>query len=73
MCKNLLRNGFKVTAIYDLNPDKCAGFADDIKVKSSPKEVAEESEIIISGIDVQFMNLKVLKRVIFAGKYITNV
>ena len=50
VCKNLLRNGFNVSAIYDIDLDKCKGYSADINIKSSPKEVAEESQIIISGI-----------------------
>ena len=47
--KNLQRNGFVVSTIYDIYPEKCKGYDPSIQIKSSPKEVAEESDVIISG------------------------
>ena len=34
----------------DIVPERCTGYDSSVKIKMSPKEVAEESEIIISGI-----------------------
>ena len=33
----------------DIIPEKCKGYDESIQIKSSPKEVAEGSDIIISG------------------------
>ena len=49
--KNLQRNGFVVSTIYDIYPEKCKGYDPTVQIKSSPKEVAEESDIIISGMN----------------------
>ena len=49
VCNNLLRNGYTVTAMTDIKPDNCNGFPDTIAVKSTAKEVAEMSEIVVSG------------------------
>ena len=38
--------------MYDVNPNKCSGFAAEIQVKSSPREVSEDSDIILSGTEV---------------------
>ena len=47
--KNLQRNGFVVSTIYDIYPEKCNGYDPSIQIKSSPKAVAEESDVIITG------------------------
>ena len=47
--KNLLRNGFTVSTMCDIIPDRCKGYDPVVQVKPSPKEVAEESDIMISG------------------------
>ena len=60
--KNLLRNGFTVSTICDINPEKCTGYDPAVQVKSSPKEVAKESEIIISGIITYGYNLSLICR-----------
>ena len=55
VCKNLVRNGFNVTAMYDINLEKCKGYPADIEIKSSPREVAEASDIIVTGIVYTFI------------------
>jgi len=47
---NLTRNGFNVAAIMDIKPDLCRGYPENISVKNTPREVAEASDIIISGL-----------------------
>ena len=65
MTNNLLRNGFTVTAVTDIKTELCAGYPDSIKVDkamldicmivrlsqvvSTPKEVAEISDVIVTG------------------------
>ena len=46
---NLLRNGHTVTAITDIKADNCKGFPENIAVKGSAREVAEMSDIVVSG------------------------
>ena len=48
MFNNLRRNGFKVVAINDKFPEKCAQYA-DVEVKDTPRELAEAVDVIISG------------------------
>ena len=45
--KNLLRQDFKVTTILDINKDKCSNYP--CKVVETPKQVAEEVDITITG------------------------
>ncbi|XP_023325846.1 3-hydroxyisobutyrate dehydrogenase, mitochondrial [Eurytemora carolleeae] len=48
--KNLLRNGFNVSAIMDVKPDLCQGYPDTVKVVGSPAEVAQLSDVVVSGL-----------------------
>ena len=48
------RNGFVVSTMYDIYPEKCKGYDPSVQIKSSPKEVAEESDVIISGLNFWF-------------------
>ena len=57
VCHNLLRNGYKVTAITDIKPENCKGYPDSIAVKGSAREVAEVSDIVVSGTDF-FLNFQ---------------
>jgi len=50
VANNLLRNNYKVSAIMDIKPDLCRGFPEDIQVKTSPREVAECSDVVITGL-----------------------
>ena len=70
--KNLLRNGFTVSAVCDINPEKCTGYDPAVQVKSSPKDVAEESEIIISGIIIYGHFLVLICRYLNLSKYLEN-
>ena len=47
--KNLQRHGFKVTAILDKVPERCDPFKGQIEVKNTPKEVAENVDVVITG------------------------
>ena len=38
-----------MSSMCDIIPEKCKGYDASIQIKSSPKEVAESSDIIISG------------------------
>ena len=49
VCNNLLRKGYIVTAMNDTKPEKCRGFPDSIAVKNTAREVAEMSDIVVSG------------------------
>ena len=50
VANNLLRKGFLVSAITDIRPELCQGFPDSVKVVDSAKEVAELSDVIVTGI-----------------------
>ena len=49
VCNNLLRKGYIVTAMNDIKPENCRGFPDSIAVKNTAREVAEMSDIVVSG------------------------
>ena len=38
-----------MTAITDIKPDNCKGYPESIAVKGSAREVAEISDIVVSG------------------------
>ena len=38
-----------MTAITDIKPDNCKGYPESIAVKGSAREVAEMSDIVVSG------------------------
>lgn len=50
VANNLLRHGFQVTAIMDIQPKLCQGFPQSIKVVDSPKEVAQLSDVVVTGL-----------------------
>ena len=50
VCNNLLRKGYNVTAMNDIKTENCRGFPDSIAVKNTAREVAEMSDIVVSGI-----------------------
>lgn len=50
VANNLLRKGFLVSAITDIRPELCQGFPDSVRVVDSAKEVAELSDVIVTGI-----------------------
>ena len=52
VANNLLRKGFLVSAITDIRPELCQGFPDSVRVVDSAKEVAELSDVIVTGIIV---------------------
>jgi len=47
---NLLRNGFVVSAVTDIKTELCNGYPESIKVVSTPKEVADVSDVIVTGL-----------------------
>jgi len=47
---NLLRNGFTISAVTDIKSELCEGYPESIKVVSTPKEVAEMSDVIVTGL-----------------------
>ena len=49
VCNNLLRKGYNVTAMNDIKTENCRGFPDSIAVKNTAREVAEMSDIVVSG------------------------
>ena len=49
VCNNLLRKGYIVTAMNDIKTENCRGFPDSIAVKNTAREVAEMSDIVVSG------------------------
>ncbi len=49
VCHNLLRKGYAVTAITDVNPEKCKGYPAEIAVKKTAREVAELTDIVVTG------------------------
>ena len=49
VCHNLLRKGYTVTAITDIKEDNCKGYPNAIAIKKSAREVAEMSDIVVSG------------------------
>ena len=49
VANNLLQKGFLVSAITDIKPELCQGFPDSVKVVDSAKEVAELSDVIVTG------------------------
>jgi len=50
VANNLLRKGFLVSAITDIKPELCQGFPDSVRVVDSAKEVAELSDVIVTGL-----------------------
>ena len=49
VANNLLRKGFIVSAITDIKPELCQGFPESVAVVDSAKEVAERSDVIVTG------------------------
>ena len=49
VANNLLRKGFIVSAITDIKPELCQGFPESVAVVDSAKEVAEMSDVIVTG------------------------
>jgi len=47
--RNLKREGFSVAAIADVQKEKCGGYPDDVKVVDTNREVAEMSDVVVSG------------------------
>ena len=50
VCHNLLRKGYKVTAINDIKTENCQGYPETIQIKETAREVAEISDVVVSGI-----------------------
>ena len=50
MLRNLTRNGFTVSAINDIDTTKCGGYTNDIKIARTAREVAQESDVIVTGL-----------------------
>merc|ERR1712227_155933 len=50
VANNLLRKGFIVSAITDIKPELCQGFPESVAVVDSAKEVAERSDVIVTGL-----------------------
>ena len=59
MCRNLMKNGYQATIVYfgyfvsdvqyNRSPEKCQELAaEGAKIASSPKEVAENSDVVFS-------------------------
>ena len=46
---NLRRQGFQVTAIQDISAKQCQGYPEEIRVVSSAKEVAQVSDVVVTG------------------------
>ena len=56
VANNLLRKGFLVSAITDIRPELCQGFPDSVKVVDSAKEVAELSDVIVTGFFLSYFS-----------------
>ncbi len=56
--RNLLRNNFLVSAISDSNLEKCKGrgYPTEIGVLATNREVAQDADIIITGMQVKVIN-----------------
>jgi len=50
VANNLLKKGYEVTAINDIIPDLCKGYPDSVKVVQTPAEVAQLSNVIVTGL-----------------------
>eukprot|EP00093_Oithona_nana_P001212 01212.XXX_4016_2589_1 [CDS] Oithona nana genome sequencing. len=50
VCHNLLRKGYKVTAINDIKTENCQGYPETIQIKETAREVAEISDVVVSGL-----------------------
>lgn len=48
--KNLLRNGFQVTAINDIKPELCQGYPDSVQVLATAAEVAQLCDVVVTGL-----------------------
>lgn len=53
VCHNLLRKGYNVTAINDIKTENCQGYPETIQIKETAREVAEISDVVVSGIGDQ--------------------
>ena len=49
MLNNLLRNGYNVVAIHDYFMEKCDKYPAFIARKTTPRELAESVDVVISG------------------------
>ena len=47
MANNLLKHNYKLTTILDINKDKCSNYP--CKVAETPRQVAEECDITVTG------------------------
>merc|ERR1712215_317175 len=47
---NLLRNGFTVSGVMDVKAELCQGYPDNVKVVSTPREVADISDVVVTGL-----------------------
>ena len=59
VANNLLRKGFLVSAITDIKPELCQGFPDSVKVVDTAKEVAELSDVIVTGLFLSHFSTEV--------------
>jgi len=50
VANNLTKKGIEVTAINDILPDLCKGYPETMKVVQTPAEVAQLSDVIITGL-----------------------
>ncbi|XP_037068980.1 2-hydroxy-3-oxopropionate reductase-like [Pollicipes pollicipes] len=48
VCKNLLRSGYKVAAMYDIDPRRGADLDDRIPRATCSRQVAEQSDVVIT-------------------------
>ena len=54
VCHNLLRKGYTVTAINDIKTENCKGYPQSIEIKGTAREVAEVSDVVVSGLAIIF-------------------
>ena len=66
VANNLLRKGFVVSAITDIKPELCQGFPDSVRVVESAKEVADLSDVIVTGVHPSLLKQFQLKSTRFA-------
>ena len=59
MANNLLKHNYKLTTVLDINKDKCSNYP--CKVAETPRQVAEECDITVTGETYHIVGFKTTK------------